>query len=322
MWALENGTPFCADRAFLRDREGAEVWVVAVRGTFDIAADGRTHISEHQEPVRLAPEFRGEPASSSLVNECDLVVHKPTTDILLLGSAHAPGEEPVTELQVGMAVGPVRKTLRVIGPCAWADHGAGPGLTAPTPFTTAELTYEQSWGGAGEMRNPAGLGAAASPREFLGKPAPRVSYPGGDPKRPAGFGPIPCHWSPRRELGGSHDEAWRRERFPLPPADQDPRFFLCSPEDQRPPGPLQGGEPVSLYNLNPRGTLSFALPRIKLSLVTDFGDRQMEHGATLYTVILEPDYPRVQMVWHSALACHPLVHKLRCTTIQCEEAGA
>ena len=41
----------------------------------------------------------------------------------------------------------------------------------------------------------------------------------------------------------------------------------------------------------------------------------LRHRAKLHTVILEPDVPRVLMVWHTHLPCHPKVLKLRRTTI-------
>jgi len=36
----------------------------------------------------------------------------------------------------------------------------------------------------------------------------------------------------------------------------------------------------------------------------------------LHTVILEPDFPRVSLVWHSALPCHFKGHKLERTLIR------
>jgi hypothetical protein len=41
----------------------------------------------------------------------------------------------------------------------------------------------------------------------------------------------------------------------------------------------------------------------------------MHERPKLHTVILEPDCPRVSLVWHSALPCHPKVYKLEKTRI-------
>ena len=69
-------------------------------------------------------------------------------------------------------------------------------------------------------------------------------FPG--PQRPAGFGPIARHWSPRVKFAGTYDAKWKQERLPLSPADFDDRFYLCVPEDQQAPSYLKGGEPVEL----------------------------------------------------------------------------
>ena len=51
MWQIDNQTPFAAERGWVRDRTGAEVWLVAVKCTFDIDRDGSTAISAEQPPV-------------------------------------------------------------------------------------------------------------------------------------------------------------------------------------------------------------------------------------------------------------------------------
>src|SRR5688572_15640824 len=73
MWQVENRTPFAADRAWVRDRNGAEVWLVAVKCTFNIETDGSTTMSREQPPVLQVPEYYGEPGKSSIKYEADLV---------------------------------------------------------------------------------------------------------------------------------------------------------------------------------------------------------------------------------------------------------
>ena len=71
--AFDNSTPFSAERTWVRDRNGAEVWLVAVRGSFLIKADGKQVLDDNQQAVSRVPTFSGEPGLSSLVDECDLV---------------------------------------------------------------------------------------------------------------------------------------------------------------------------------------------------------------------------------------------------------
>jgi hypothetical protein len=336
MWALVNRTPFAADRAFVRDRDGAEVWLVAVKGTFTFNRDGSVEVAEDQAEVCLAPEHNGEPGKSSLAYESDLVRTKLGTDVILRGHAQAPAGEPTTWVDVSMKVGPVFKRLRVFGDRYWQNRLLGLAMTEPEPFLTMPIVYERAYGGVGRMsedpnkvkqeqRNPVGRGFAVSASHLVGRPLPNIE----DPRalitswrrrpRPAGFGPIASHWSPRAELAGTYDQAWEEERQPLLPHDFDDRHYQCAPEDQQASGFLRGGEPVELRNLSARGAVGFTLPRIYLAFRTYFGEEAVEHRANLHTVILEPDDERVVLVWHTALPCHNREHLLDRTVITQKE---
>ena len=331
MWAIQNLTPYAAERTWNRDRNGAEVWLVAVRGTFLINPDGTTEIAEEQADVCLAPEYAGEPGQSSLLYESDLVHTKPTTDVIVHGQAYAPQGRPVQHVDVGIRVGPIQKRLRVFGDRMWLETPTGAGMTPPSPFTTMPITYERAFGGIDDTdpdrpdwdrRNPAGTGFARRPEHLVGKRAANVEDPRSlisswaDRPHPAGFGPIAGHWRPRGQYGGTYDEKWEKERLPLLPDDFDERFHLSAPVDQQAPAHLKGAEPVELYNLTPEGVLKFTLPRVTLGFETDFEGEIMHHRGTLHTVAIEPDMPRVIMVWHTALPCHHKVLKLQSTAIR------
>jgi hypothetical protein len=45
------------------------------------------------------------------------------------------------------------------------------------------------------------------------------------------------------------------------------------------------------------------------------GSREIHKDRKLHSVILEPDYPRVSLVWHTWLACHFKVQKLESTIV-------
>jgi hypothetical protein len=117
------------------------------------------------------------------------------------------------------------------------------------------------------------------------------------------------------KLAGTCDAKWAANRAPLLPEDFDDRFYQCAPRDQQTAQFLKGGEEVHLINLTPGGSLAFRLPRVMLGFETFFGGEPVRHRANLHTVILEPDVPRVLMVWHTALPCHPKVTKLLKTRI-------
>ena len=333
MWTITNSTPFAAERCWVRDRHGAEVWLVAVKATFLIASDGSTLLADQQEKVCLAPKFRDKPGESSLLYDSDLNHTKLNTDVVLNGHAYAPGGRPASQVDVRLRVANVDKTLRVFGDRIWKRTLLGLSPSDPEPFKKMPVTYERAFGGrdcgptdsphgAWDERNPVGVGFALRRDHLLGQPVPNVEYldalieSWNKRPNPAGFGPVAGHWTPRVLFGGTYDEAWSRERQPLLPDDFDERFYQCVPTDQQARGFLMGGELVELSNLTPGGTLSFRLPRLTLGFKTDFEDgSDALHPGKLHTVIVEPDLPRVMLVWHSQLPCHHKVLKLKTTHI-------
>lgn len=329
MWQLDNRTPFAADRGWVRDRDGTEVWLVALKATFDIGPDGSTSVSEKQPPVLHLPEHFGEPGQSSIKYEADLVLTKKTTDIIVVGHAHAPAGTAVTHLDCGFRVGPVQKLLRVHGDRTWGL--GGPGEAAH--WQKMPLVWERAYGGGDakskqpehdwDARNPVGMGYFVAGEHARGQPLPNIERPDAplaswrDRPAPAGFGAIASHWQPRAAHAGTYDEHWEQTRAPLLAADMDERWYQCAPADQQPPAFLRGGEPVTLLNLHPRGRIDFNLPKLYPGFETRFydGSREVHRRRALHTVILEPDFPRVSLVWHSALPCHFKVHKLERTMV-------
>jgi hypothetical protein len=275
------------------------------------------------------PEHFGEPGKSSIKYDADLVLTKRTTDILVVGHAYAPAGHSVTHADVGFKVGPVQKVLRVFGDRQWGTFGA----SAPQPFEKMPLVYERAYGGVDlksdqpdkdwDWRNPVGTGYATASGRATGLRLPNIEDPKNpidswrDRPAPAGFGAIASHWQPRVGYAGTYDERWIKTRQPLLAEDLDDRYFQSAPADQQAPGFLRGGEPVVLLNLRPEGRLQFALPKVYLGFETRFydGSREIHKRRELHSVILEPDFPRVSMVWHSALPCHFKVQKLERTII-------
>lgn len=328
MWQLQNRTPFAAERGWVRDRDGTEIWLVAVKASFTLQADGGLRVAREQPEVLRGPRHRGDAASTSLAEDADLVRTKLATDVILDGQAHAPGGAPVTELDAGLAVGGRAKALKVFGDRVWQGRGIG----RPAPFVSMPVVWERAFGGADpkadpgawDERNPVGQGYAVDGDHVDGRPLPNIEDPDHlicnwkDRPVPAGFGALCSHWLERRRVAGTYDERWQRERLPLLPEDFDDRHYQCAPPDQQHDGFLRGGEAVALLNLSPGGgCLRFSLPRVFLGFETFFNDGHRERHAPpkLHTVLLAPDEARVSLVFHTALPCHPRVLKLRHTRI-------
>ena len=94
MLQVENRTPFATALMPLPDREGIETLFAVVKGTF--ALGPRPVVADAQVPVTPADQYHGEPAVSSIRLPSDFCLGKPGTDVLLHGSAWAPGGQMAT----------------------------------------------------------------------------------------------------------------------------------------------------------------------------------------------------------------------------------
>ncbi|RAM61573.1 hypothetical protein RB25_24750 [Herbaspirillum rubrisubalbicans] len=328
MWELDNRTPFAADSGWIRDSDGAEVWIVAVKATYDILPDGNTRIASQQVPVYRGPVFHDD--LRSLRYDIDLGPPKPATDVLLNGHAYAQGTLPVEELHVGFRVGSMKRLAKVSGDRYWQRGILFSSPSKPVPFVRMPLVYERAFGGDAldaehSSGNPLGRGIEpdADGRvwlpnvEALDKP---IHHRGARPQ-PMSFGPLPSHWLERRQYAGTYDDAWLEQRHPLPPQDLDPRHWQLAPAAQQVDGRLRGGEEVVLVNLTPPGyaadgRLSFRLPKLTLAFQTYFTDgKSIASRSTIHSLILEPDHPRVSIVHHMALPCHEHINRLDKTRI-------
>ena len=328
MWVVDNQTPFAVERVFQRDHDANEVWVVAIKGTFEFRPDGILRCADEQAPPARAALWSGEPGKSSLLHDTDLVLSKRGTDVILRGHAYPPRGKRVTTMEVALRIGALAKRIRVFGVRAWmrASSTVVPGPARP--IESVPICYEQAFGGtdpdapAGKStrsgQNPVGKGFTHRPADLLDTAAPQLEPIDGAPLRggpfdvaPAGFGAIAPGWFPRARFAGTYDDAWKESRAPLLPRDFDERFYQVAPLDQQLPRPLPAGETIELFNLTPDGYLRLRTPDIQLQMRVIFRDGEERVGVTLHTVLLDPDARRVQMVWHGALACHGRDHKLR-----------
>ncbi|BFI65229.1 DUF2169 domain-containing protein [Yersinia wautersii] len=318
MWSLDNQTPYVAERGWIRDINGAEVWIVVVKATYDILPDGTTLLSSRQQAVNTGTVFY--PESDELRYEMDLGPEKSATDIILNGHAWSSGNRQVTSLPVGLKVGPVCRLARVYGDRIWDGNTYG----QPSTFTQFPLRYIHMSSGSLEDNyvNPLGIKQDSNPKKGQSR-LPNIEFisKSGDPEDLLGFGPVPRHWPGRRCYAGTYDQHWQDNRAPLLPEDLDPRFWQISSPMQYGAGRLKGKEVVTLANLTPpefsaSELLSFAIPRLSLNFRTRFFDGStMVHRGSIHTILIEPDYPRLSVVWHTALPCHRQVNQLDSTTI-------
>jgi hypothetical protein len=324
MLQIRNATPFKASLMLLPDADGIDTVYAVVKGTF--ALGNRLTLADEQLPVVLADQHYDDPASSSIKVASDVCLGKRQTDVLVVGTACAPADQPVWSMHVSVAVGSARKTIRVFGDRVW-DGGSGVATVAYlTPFVRMPLTWERAYGGADETpqgpahhpRNPVGAGfrVRGGTKPVVGTALPNVEDPASlisspsEAPGPAGFASIAPAWEPRRLYAGTYDEVWQTERAPFLPKDFDSRFFQLAPAGLG-NGQLQGGEPIELRGLTPNGLLQFALPLLGIRAAYRLESSTQERAGVLDTVIIEPDTGRVIMIWRAALRCDKKSLKVR-----------
>jgi hypothetical protein len=309
------------------DAAGREHLVVVTKATWRIPLP-------RQRPGPLPPEalqqtdlYVAEPGMSAMLYGSDFARFKPHCDVLFNASAHSPDGEPVTQLAVGWRVGPLSKRLNVVGPRTWSRAFGSTALSAPAPFTRLPLHYGLAFGGKrirlegkGDARqfveetlpsNPSGVGYAATvgsdiidgvavpSLEAINEPFARPA----DMHAPVAFSAIGRHWLPRKDHSGTCDDAWRRDVFPLLPADFDEQFHQCAPQDQQMDYP-RGGEEVILLNMMAgRPDVRFHLPMLGSVPVRvlrkDYSVETCE--AVVDTLYFEPDQERFSVVWRTSL---------------------
>jgi hypothetical protein len=317
---LINATGMAAGYTLGMEPSGAERLVVAVKGTFTLPPRGEEpKLAEEQVPLTDADQFTGEPGLSAVKAECDWAPVKPRCDILLNGSAYAPGGRPATRVQVGIKLGNWQKVFTVVGKRVWRG-GAVTRQTAPEPFEVMPISYDNAFGGVdnfhpdqGQHRtylpNPVGRGyhRLVEPHFVDGTPLPNteetnapVTTPNGD-YRPMAFGPVGRNFASRYPLAGTYDQNWQDNVFPFLPADFNPAYFQAAPVDQQ-VDKIAGGERVILLNFTPDGRRDFKLPALELPVVffrRRGGHEQMR--GVIDTVLIEPDAGRLMLVWRASL---------------------
>lgn len=309
------------------DVAGREHLVIVVKTSWSIPQVGQRPRPMAPSPLVRADEFHGEPGQSALRYEGDFARFKPRCDVLFDAHAHAPGGQAVRELQVSIAVGPLRKTVQVLGRRHWFKTMGLVTLSPTEPFTSMPLHYGMAFGGTRTYQpglgsdapvlteslraNPAGLGWVGPktsadvdlmPAPCLMAEGDSIRTPGGK-HAPVALSAVARHWEPRTQYVGTYDERWARDVAPFLPEDFDEQFHQCAPQDQQMPYP-QGGEEVVLTHMMPdRPVVRFKLPRLNdLQIRVLYKNyRTANPQAVVDTLYFEPECQRFSAVWRASV---------------------
>lgn len=326
-----NETAFPAGWTIGFQPDGRELLIVVVKGSFTLpAGKGECSPARGQIPLTQVDQFVGEPGLSATLYEADYAHIKPYCDVLLNGSAYAPGGQSTSHVDVSLSVGSLRKSFRVVGDRVWCASTISPCADRARPFTQLPISYSRAFGGrdidpgGGEKiqtycANPVGIGYYPLTKSWAldGKPLPNTeqhNIPVTDWKatyEPMSFGAIGRNFERRVAFAGTYDERWLQTRAPFFPQDFDYRYFQSAPIDQQIVYPL-GGELVVLENLTPDGYTHFRLPDLAMPvLFIPYRGEARAQQAVVDTLLIEPDLNRFTITWRVSVALRKDCFELR-----------
>ncbi len=302
---LVNQTPVPAKVTVTRLSETERGGIITAKATFCFSP-GET-VLDTQAPFALSLE----PVATELgllPPDLPYQVADERFEVVILGCAHAPNQEPVTEMRVAVSVGDVRRELVVTGDRSWVVQDGHLVMSSPVPFSRMSLTWERAFGGRCEIEvdegavvvvadpiNPAGRGYnvdrdARAQAEYLAAPPgfPRYDYERLLPNlersdervtTPEDMPPPAC-WATRAidsGLRAEHVLEGMPESLTSTKEAGSVDSVVCALRSAvnewviDPPAP---GASVVLEGLTPDGTVAFPLPHLKVHADYVVGDRR------------------------------------------------
>ena len=269
---------------------------VMARVTYDII-DGQLEISEEQ-PWETSPgpwECEYGPMDS------DEVIYKDGVDVLVFGSARAPGGNSQGRINLTIEVGnEFRREIVVFGDRVWEQDGERLVPSEPKPFSEMPLTLAHAFGGSDEWdelpipfsSNPDGMGYYLEAENAMGKPLPNLEDPDHliasweDQPDPVAVAPVTPSFGPRLREGVIFDE----ETGAM--TELRPCFYNAASPPMISP-PVSAGERVTIDGVLDAGPLSFVLPNTRLMVRLAFDDEVIERPLAIDQIGIEPDKQRV-----------------------------
>lgn len=192
-----------------------------VKATFTLVHQANMKVAP-ADPIITGDVYHHDNPTRSVRLTSDLAPHLPRGEVILTGHAHAPSDRRTSSVTVGLAVFDRYEQL-------FAKHLEVRGDVGPDgvkPFRKMPLVYERAFGGPGWEDNPLGTGTGGAKLE------PNILYIG-EPRRSAGFGPLPSAWPTRKKL--LSPDARKAVERPVAeiPEGCDWTYFHAAPPDQR-----------------------------------------------------------------------------------------
>lgn len=164
-WPTDGTTTFAPTTG----PDGEPIFVLLAKRSYSLQLNGQWAPAS-PVPLRAVDEYfgDGDPQTHSVRLEAEMAPFKPTTDFVVVASAWAPGLRPTPQFDASVAIGAVRKTIRIFGDrrCVFRP-GLNPRVTDPEPVVDREMRYELAYGGIDLKSDPPSI--AMYPRNPLGR---------------------------------------------------------------------------------------------------------------------------------------------------------
>lgn len=214
---FRNLTPFSVMEYAMDDKNNKRYHVIAMKTGFRLVRDAVGHwqakLMEHPPlPLSVEDKFSGEMNRSPVLHESDLVPLKPTCDVIVNGTAYAPGGVATQEMIAGVVMhapsGEVLldKKLKITGQRFYQRQSlTGQWYeTEPEPFTSLPLNYRYAFGGECRVEADSEL-ATRIPEAFCLTETQRNEHP--DRENP----PLAHMACPVNPLGLGYMQPWYQQ---------------------------------------------------------------------------------------------------------------
>ncbi|MET3140087.1 hypothetical protein AAKU61_004471 [Undibacterium sp. GrIS 1.2] len=317
---LTNHTPLPAIARPYRDHKGHSHILVVVKGGWRLstgrmaAAEQQVGLHEQSVKVLLGDLLLDEAQRKALATrrdeeivwlDHDLSPPKPAFDVLVAGYITAPPNYTKDYIDASIRIGQHSSGMRAFAPRYWrigwfSQHAK----TIVPAVRRVPITYAVADWSEGFPLNPPGasqgLVAAWLPWiETKHASSRRLKYS----KKPAGMGFWPENVWHRQPHAGTYDEVWQRERSPDLPKDFNTRFYnVAHPDLQLPAAPV-AGTAIQLKHLSTQANIECCFPSLQLSVqaTTAAGNTLPVTRLQADTLIIEPEYDRLSVVWRILL---------------------
>lgn len=314
---------------------------LSAKVTLEWDEHGRMSAPRRQPDWVLHDEWLEEPDRSSLLFPSELNPYKPTTDVLVVGTARPPEGVPARDWIGALRIGEQVKRLRFCGPRQWQySLLRGWQLSPAIPVDGVALLYENAYGGtSGPQREHYAEGEYYAPNPFgcgyVGRSRPDTSQPVraaqieawngairhfGQDVAVGGLGPVPGFFPSRAAHTGTLDADWEAKVKPNIPLDMDLRYWNTAPPDQQASEYLRPGDSVTLVGLMPGAPVELAMPPIDPALLCEREhDVRNALAMNLDTVTIDLDRQRMTLRYHQIV---PFDESIKRINVHCAPYAA